>query len=111
MTCPDYLARLCAIEARYDGAPPLNIECLAAAGGRAWYRAQRAATQSRYFDQMARNAQKAIQSQRQQHDRPQNGMRLDLLSGDLRSARRQGLRWHDVTIQADRSVWRQAAML
>lgn len=95
MTCPDYLARLRAIDARYDAAPPRNAHLLASAGDRAQYRAQRAAAQSRYFDLMARNAQRAIQSQRRYRDPQQNGWRLSALSDDLRSARRQGLWWHD----------------
>ena len=104
MTSPDYLARLCAVEVRFDSAPPRNFERLAAAGDRARYRAQRAIIQSRHFDQMARNAQKAIQSHRQSSDGQQSSLRLVALSGDLRSACRQGLWWHRVKTQASRSA-------
>ena len=104
MTNPDYLARLRAVEMRFDSAPPHNFEYLAATGNRAQYREQRATLQSRYFDMMARYAQKAIQSCRQHSDRCQGRLRLVALSGDSRSARRQGLWWHDVEIRASRST-------
>ncbi|MEX2618403.1 MAG: hypothetical protein WD767_20145 [Alphaproteobacteria bacterium] len=104
MTCPDYLARLCAIDARYDAAPPRNAEYLAATGDTAHFRAQRAAAQSRYFDQMARNAQRAIQAQCRYRTSHRFGARLSALSTDLRSARRQGLWWHDRKTQASRSA-------
>ena len=103
MTRSVYLARLCANDARYDSTPPCNVAQVAAAGDSIRYRMQRAAMQSRYFDRMARNALQAIQAQHRYLNRKQSESRLNSLFGDLHSARRQGLWWHDAEIQASRS--------